>query len=354
MQTSDRILDLVTEALAAVETHSLPLSGVIRKCIRVSRLRNDYFNLWWLEWEMANSSDEQQRVRILPEIAPHFSRDAFEHHRKIFAETWIHERVCTTVDEQGTIEREEKVVAKGVAEIEADLALFNNLAMNAYTPSGLHQLDLYFVDQARSRERSITLTIASSYESVLERIRNRVHDFLSQAEKQLLFGQLHADIFEQNRRYVDLKLGQLCPEALGQFVAAYRRMEENTSESRAQALISCRRLLKSLANALYPPSEKPVVGPDGKPRVLTEDKYVARLWQYAYEQAGRTTSGELLIAQAQDLGHRVDRLYDLINKGVHNEVSAFEVNQCVIQAYLLAGDLMRIAEKQSAIGGEMA
>ena len=68
-----------------------------------------------------------------------------------------------------------------------------------------------------------------------------------------------------------------------------------------------------------------------------------------YEQIGRSTSGELLLANVQDLGNRIDRLYKLTNKGVHAEVSVFEVNQCLIQTYILVGDILRIEDKQSAI-----
>jgi hypothetical protein len=62
----------------------------------------------------------------------------------------------------------------------------------------------------------------------------------------------------------------------------------------------------------------------------------------------------LLQASVQDLGNRLDRLYDLVNKGVHADISKFEVNQCVIQTYILIGDLIRILDRQTAIGAEAA
>jgi hypothetical protein len=122
-------------------------------------------------------------------------------------------------------------------------------------------------------------------------------------------------------------------------------MTENDPESWAQALASCRRLLKSLADVLYPSKPTPVIGSDGKERILTDDKYISRLWQYVFEQTKHSTSGELLISQVQDLGNRIERLYDLTCKGVHGEINEFEVNQCVIQSYILIGDLLIISEK---------
>lgn len=349
MNPNDHILNLVTETIVAIETNNFLLSTIIRKCIRISRLRNDYLNLWWLEWEMVNIINKNERLKIFREILSHFPKESYEYFKKNFYEEWVKEREIVTIDSEGKINSGDSIIAKGVGEIELDYRNFHEIVNDSQTPSGLHPLDLYFVDQSRSNQRIIARTMASSFQAVLERIKQRAHDFLSQSEKQLIYGQLHADIFEQNRQYVDLKLGQLCPEALMKFIEAYQRLKDNTPESRAQATTSCRRLLKSLADQLYPPSNNQITGVDGKIRVLDKEKYISRLWQYVFERIGRSASGELLFVQVQDLGNRIDRLYDLTNKGVHDEVSEFEVNQCVIQTYLLIGDLIRISENQSAI-----
>jgi hypothetical protein len=50
----------------------------------------------------------------------------------------------------------------------------------------------------------------------------------------------------------------------------------------------------------------------------------------------------------EELGKRVDRLNALASKGVHAEVTEFEVNLCVLQTYALAGDLLRLLDATSA------
>ena len=82
---------------------------------------------------------------------------------------------------------------------------------------------------------------------------------------------------------------------------------------------------------------------------MTDDKYIARLWQYVADKAQGKTAGELLLAGINDLGNRVDRTYALTSKGVHADVPEFEVNQCVIQTWLLIGDILRLADGESAI-----
>jgi hypothetical protein len=171
-----------------------------------------------------------------------------------------------------------------------------------------------------------------------------VHNYLAEAEHRVLTGQISSNIFERNRQYVDEKLRAIAPDVLEKFISAYRRLAEGDIEARSQALASSRRILKALADHVYPPQDTPVIGPDGKSRELTDEKYVARLWQFVTDKIKGHASGELLLAQITDTGNRIDRVYNLTNKGTHDEVSEFEVNQCVIQTYLLVGDILHLLD----------
>lgn len=190
-----------------------------------------------------------------------------------------------------------------------------------------------------------------SFEVQAETMKAILIGILGKVEWEIAFNEFFPlEVVKRNRVYVDHKLSQLYPDAFSKFVSANRRMQEDNPEAWAQALVSCRRLLKSLADDLYPPTSDPVRGADGKERTLGEEQYIRRLWQFIYEQARRSTSGELLMAQTNDLGKRLDRLHKLTHKGVHAEVSEFEVNQCVIQTYLLVGDLLWLSEGSSDPG----
>jgi hypothetical protein len=183
----------------------------------------------------------------------------------------------------------------------------------------------------------------------MERIAHVVYDYLSRTEQQVFYGQANSDLFEQNRRFVDDRLNHLAPAALDQFRAAAERLEHGGAEATSHALASCRRILKTMADKLYPPSEEPVVGHDGKERVLSDDKYVSRLMQYVNNKVPGTASRKLLDPQIKELCNRIDRLNELASKGVHTDVNPFEARQCVLQTYALVGDLLRLAEGNSGV-----
>ena len=353
MNVTDRLLDLTQRALEEFDDSSCRISSVIWKAIRLATLRNDYHNVLWLRQETFSFTDDEAKVRLVEEVAPHYTKDEFDAIRRRLAEAFIEERrILEAVDEgQNGIRLvdNKNVCPIPVAEIENEVERLARLVVSASPPAGLHPLDLYFSDRAYAKIRTMSEAEIGQYRAILARIGGRVHEFLSTTEKQLIYGQIHADIFERNRQYVDGKLSAIAPEALEQFTTVYRRIGEGDPEARSQAFGSCRRILKSLADSLYPPREDPVIGTDGNPRNLTDDKYIARLWQFVSDRVGTTKSGGMLLAQVSDLGSRIDRLYEFTNKGVHADVSEFEVDQCVIQTYLLVGDLLRITDQESAV-----
>lgn len=346
---SEYILSLVNDTLSNIESANIPLSSIIRKCIRIALLRNDYINQWWLEWEMINIADNNLNHKIVKQVASHFTKDELGIYINEFIKLWNNERRCAAIKDNLEIEFDKNIIPHGVGGIEIEIRKSKKISSESFPPQGLHTLDLYYISKEKDTIRHFMDVVASSYEVVLERIRERAHSFLSETEKQLLFGQINADIFETNRKYVDSKLGKLNPAVISQFVAVYKRMQDKNPESYAQAATSCRRIIKALADTFYPPSDKPITCADGKKRILSDDKYINRLYQYVYDQNAHSNSSELLLADVELLGNKVEKLYNLTCKGTHAEISEFEINQCVIQTYIIAGDILRISDNQSAI-----
>ncbi len=344
MEIKYHILTIVTESLSEIESGNKPLSAVIRKAIRVAKLRDDFYNLMWLEWEMIDLTDKTLKYEVLGNLKLHIKEDQFRTLKERFSVQWAHERKVKILTDPSLGKVEETYLHMGVGEIEEEIQHIEKEINNVKIPNGLHPADLYYVNNTNSIIKTMFLHELKEMKKVLERIRQRVYEFLISVEKELLFGQIYTDIFEQNRLYVEAKLEKISPESLKQFISAYRRIKDDEPESWAQALVSCRRLLKSLADALYPPGLHWVVGFDGKKHKLTDENYIARLWQFVYEKLSKSRSGNLLRTQIEEIGKRLDRLYDLINKGVHDNVSRFEVNQAIIQTYLIIGDILRVAD----------
>ncbi len=340
----DYTLTLVRSALDELDQRDFRLSVVARKALRIARLRNDWEAIYWLQMELDGVIDKNGESRRLSEVAPYFSQEELNRIRKKAIEASISSRSVTLMDIHGDID-DDKVTGLGVQEIEENILV--SMRSEDPLPSNLLPLDAAVLSEQRHKNYVLQQHIMIEQRKVLARITQRVYSYLSLVERQLVLGQLQSDVFENNRRYVDDRLQQLAPEILGQLQVAYRRTREGTSEARSHALTSCRRALKSLADCLYPPRDMPVKGVDGKERVLNDNMYVARLWQFITESNAGSISKRMLNDDIERLGSQIDRLYDLAGKGVHAEVTEFEVNLCVLNMYSITGALLRLLDENS-------
>ena len=349
MNLQDSILSLVQETLKDLESNETSLTAVIHKAIRIARLRNDFENLLWLKFEVTNSK-KNELLEACEETVLHLDKQRLATLVGNYWDLLKEERKFNHVeiDKNGNMALEDKKasVAISVSEVEKTLELSKKHPGVMNIPTGLptvNTLSLYF---SNTQNQQIADFYILEFQKILDRIGNRVYNFLGSTEKQLINGQVQSNIFERYQEFVDIKLGQLCPDVLKKFVSAYRRLGESEAdnEAKSHALTSCRRILKSLADALYPAQKKPVVGYDGKQHLVNDSKFSNRLLQYIWEKTKGKTSGRLLLTQMEDCGNKIERLNDLASKGVHDEVSKAEVEQCIAQTYLLCGDILRLSD----------
>lgn len=179
-------------------------------------------------------------------------------------------------------------------------------------------------------------------DSVLTVIKNRAFEYLIGRETVLRFSSAGEDIFRRHQARVDKLLLEVAPEILDKVTAAVRRAGESEDrEPRAQALTSCRRILVALADLVYPARQGQYVDAAGVAYQVGENNYrnriVAGLDQYL-----RSTAGASLLASLDDVANRVQKLDALSQKGVHAEVSEREMDFCVVQTYLIAGEVLDV------------
>jgi hypothetical protein len=96
---------------------------------------------------------------------------------------------------------------------------------------------------------------------------------------------------------------------------------------------------------VYPPRAEPAVDSSGKTRKVGSENYINRLWMFVDASMSGSTHSRLLLATLQDFGSRIDTAYSLTNRGVHDDVVQAEVDTCVMQTYLLVGEIIRIFEE---------
>ena len=177
--------------------------------------------------------------------------------------------------------------------------------------------------------------LIQAYDSMV----NCIHLFITNQWIELQFGGIIENIFEDTKKLVDSKLVKTCPEAVEKFTSAYDRLRGTNPEEWAQAVTTCRRILKDFADAIYPPTNNISNG-----RNLNNEHYINRLWAFASEKIDSSTNKDLIQSEVEYIGNRIDSLYSLACKGTHDKISKHEADQAIIRTYLLIGDLIKLGD----------
>lgn len=151
-----------------------------------------------------------------------------------------------------------------------------------------------------------------------------------------------ASTFDTLKEAVDDRLLDLSPSTAEQLMVAFRRISSDIPEEWSQALTSCRRLIESLANELYPPRTEKIRG-----RVVGQNQYINRLWAFMDEAIESDSNRELAKTHVDYLGTYLQKIHKFSNKGVHSSLTKVEAIKAVFHLYLTIADILDYLEPTS-------
>lgn len=169
----------------------------------------------------------------------------------------------------------------------------------------------------------------------LNLIKNLTHKYLCDLHDELKFSGTITSSFELLKNAVDDRLLDLDPEIAEQLMLAFKSVSSSNKEEWSHALTTCRRLLESLADKLYPASDLVI----GK-RTFKQSQFVNRLWQFMNDSIESESNRELAQAHVNFLGSWLEKTNKLTNKGVHDDVSQLEATKALFHLYLMLADLL--------------
>lgn len=349
MTSSSRLKRLLEQALDQFDAVGTSVAANVRRAARIASLRKDYVNQLWLQWEMTDLSASKNQEWQDPAI----SRIKAELDTLLGAADGKNEgfRAYLQFERNRTMDVGGQVMVNGtsIGQLEDQLRAARTAYDELAIPAGLSSGDLYYAHRNVEAGKAALIPSINTLQTIVNRVKSSVYSFLVATEAELEQGQSQAGLFVRAQEYVHAALAQYAPKALEQFVAAQDRLYGGTREDLAHALTSCRRMLKSLADHLYPATNEALAGVDGVLRTMSDDQYRNRLLEYVRQTLGKHGQSAVIQKTLDSLGARLKSLDSLASKGVHDDVSAAEAETCVVWTYLLAADLIRLADGTSAL-----
>ncbi|AGM07095.1 hypothetical protein [Amycolatopsis keratiniphila] len=183
--------------------------------------------------------------------------------------------------------------------------------------------------------------------AIQDGVRHTIFTALCSWERQLTYTDVNERIFERFRSQVDATLANGAPQVLDQFTAVYRRLREaaqrpesTVQEDLSQAVTTCRRILKAVADHVLP-GERGATNESGVR--LDDPSYRNRVHEFIARHVNSGSVADSAKAAYGGLLERFKTLDELANKGVHAQLGLREAELCAISTYLVTGELLAVA-----------
>lgn len=326
---NEESLNLSEEILRNFELNEIPTQQIILKCLRLARILNDIEGVEWLKQE-SHGFEKNQEGKLTSkawEAAARSGRCFFKQNEEFeelseFAFTETIAVMETTI----LLSKQRMEVAH-----DPDIAISSHSGLSPRLPPD------------NKNERSMITQKVSEYTTKIEKVKARLYEYVLNINYELKFGNITEDIFTHKRSIVDLKLLEISPESIKKFISIYENLQSDNNEDWANAVHSCRRIIKEVADQLYPPSDEPIIkkGQD-KPIKVGNEQYINRLVIYIENKSSSDKFTSVVGSHLKFIGERLDSIHEAANKGTHDNVTYEEAERYIIYTYLLLGDILSL------------
>lgn len=242
---SGNALRLVKEAIDALQARSPnSTSTAVRKLQTAASLIGDNDLAAWCDFQLGKLDHLYKRENEDLEVYLSRIHDQFLEH-KIPLTAFTEEELLPRASEAGG----------GLSSIEFIEDILNQMQKEKQGNDGTHY------QQNLRRVISAAANAAATH-------ANRLY-------ANLAFGEVPRQYFDLIRDRVDNLLLDICPDAIEQFMTAYEKLAGGRAEDWSLALTSCRRIIKAVADVIYPPQNEKVAG-----REVGDQQYINRIWAF--------------------------------------------------------------------------
>ncbi|CAH7185786.1 AbiTii domain-containing protein [Vibrio chagasii] len=219
------------------------------------------------------------------------------------------------------------------ARIEADKAKLS--VMRTPDSSGDHN---YAVHHA-TRAMNDTTNNISKFSGIRSKVIALLHKFITDVYYEKVFDNLSESIFESYKREVDHLISENCGDVLEQIPTVMERLSSGNVEAISHALTTCRRVIESFADSIFPASDE-TMNIGGNELKLDASKHQNRINAYIHQRCESKS-------RKQRFRQNLANLFDRVSTGVHRDVTSEEAKALFLNTYLFLGEVLHLEENKN-------
>jgi AbiTii len=200
----------------------------------------------------------------------------------------------------------------------------------------------YVTTAMRERSQSIGKYTSSvtAMTKVLAAVDSEIYRYASDVYAELQFSEIQADLFQQSQEKVDAVFAAMAGSALKKIESINERLRRDDAEAVSQAMTTCRRLIDSVADHVFPAKEEPYK--IGDQELVVKQNNVLNRINACLHTLG-VTGG-----RADRLRRSLSDIYGRVSKAVHDDVDGHEARYLFLTTYVTLGEVLTVGQVRSS------
>jgi hypothetical protein len=300
---SQHIINLSKEILDDIELSRLEAQPLLLKATRLARYVEDDEVRQWLRFEMQGFGNNDVALKYMSKTGRWTDKEKNEGYWSPLAQ------IEASADAQ-----KQKLSLIRIPDTSGDKATF-------------------VIDRVTNQMNAATNSI-SKLEGIKSRVISLIHDFATNVYYQKTFDNVAEGIFDKYKKDIDTLIAENSGDVLEQIPSVVGRLSDGDKESISQALTTCRRIIDSFANHIFPASDETMeIG--GNSISLKQDKILNRINAFIHLNADSES-------RKKKLRQNLSNLYDRVSAGVHSDVDASEARSLFFNTYLILAEILTL------------
>lgn len=216
-------------------------------------------------------------------------------------------------------------------------------ALEALRNGGNYSGDAIAIAAREHDSRIISTTnVLTTWSGISGQVVATIYDMVVEIYHELMFSELQATLFADTQTRVDGLLSAAGGAALDKIERVSDRLRDGDPESISQALTTCRRLIESCADHVFPAHSEPYAIGEEVTLQVGPQNVLNRLQAYTH-QCGVAKS------RRDRLRRTVGDLYGRCSAGTHAEVTVDEARFVFLQTYVVLGEILTLVRPSESM-----
>jgi hypothetical protein len=316
---SQHVVVLAQEILDDIELSRMHPVQIVLKATRLARITDNSDILKWLQYETRGFSNDEVGRRYMGLTGRWINADQNSGYWGSLAEN-----LAAMESSQAKIQS-----------INTSNIHWAPTSANPYerVTDGFTKIESHM--RSLSIERTALGTFIQKVAGIRSKVLGLIHDFTSKVYYERKFSAVAESIFDKYKIQLDMRLQSISDDVLKKIPAVYERLGEGDEEAISQALNSCRRIIDTFADAIFPPQNE-TMEMDGNQVKLGSSNHLNRLNAYIRTRVTSTS-------RRTKFRQTLTNLYDRVSAGVHKDVTGEEAKALFIQTLVCLGEILSLS-----------